>query len=134
MAHKHLPRVFRPFDLFFDENEEGWDLIPQETSNLSISEDQNNVYIEAALPGLKQEDIEVTLDKNVLWIRGEKKEEEKDKKFYKKATSSFSYRVAVPGEVDEKKEIEASYKNGIMKVTFPKAKKTEPKKITIKKN
>jgi len=134
MKHKHLPRLIRPSELFFDENEEEWDLVPQETSNLSISEDKNSIYVEAALPGLSQEDIEVTFDNNLLWIKGEKKEEKKDKKFYKKAISSFSYRVAVPGEVDEKKEIEASYKNGVMRVTFPKAKKTEPKKITIKKN
>jgi HSP20 family protein len=134
MKHKHLPRLIRPSELFFDENEEEWDLVPQETSNLSISEDKNSIYVEAALPGLSQEDIEVTFDNNLLWIKGEKKEEKKDKKFYKKAISSFSYRVAVPGEIDEKKEIEASYKNGIMKVTFPKAKKTEPKKITIKKS
>lgn len=134
MKHKHLPRLLRPSELFFDENEEEWDLVPQETSNLSISEDKNSIYVEAALPGLSQEDIEVTFDNNLLWIKGEKKEEKKDKKFYKKAISSFSYRIAVPGDVDEKKEIEASYKNGIMKVTFPKAKKTEPKKITIKKN
>ncbi len=129
---KYLPRFFRPLDVFL--NDEDWQIAPEETSSLSISEDKNNIYIEAALPGLEEKDIEVSLDKNILWIKGEKKEEEKDKKFYKKALSSFSYRVMVPGEFDEKKDIEATYKNGIMKVTFPKAKKTEPKKINIKKS
>ena len=85
-------------------------------------------------PGLKAEEIEVSLDKNVLWIKGEKKEEEKDKKFYKKASTSFSYRVLIPVEVDESKEIDATYKDGIMKVTFHKISESKPKKINIKKS
>jgi len=47
-----------------------------------------------------------------------KEEETKEKKYYRKATSSFSYRVAVPGEIDQNKEPYASCRNGVMTVTL----------------
>jgi HSP20 family protein len=105
----------------------------QEESNLSIYEDDGLICVEAALPGLKPQDIEVTYDKGVLWIRGEKKEEEEDKKkkFYRKASRQFSYNVMVPGDIDENKEPEATFKNGIMKITFKKKEKRAPKKLEI---
>ena len=104
------------------------------SSGLTISEDEKNVFVEAAMPGLDPNNIEVTFDKGVLWVRGqaEEKQEDKDKKFYRKASSSFSYRVAVPGNVDEKAEPDAMYKNGVMKVTFLKTPETQPRKINIK--
>ena len=109
------------------------DLDSYRPSGLTVSEDNNNVYVEAALPGIDVEDVEITFDKGILWIKAEKKEEDKNKKYYRKASSSFSYRVAVPGNLDERREPEASYENGIMKITFPKAEKSIPKKINIKK-
>lgn len=101
-------------------------------SGLSVSEDDNSVYIEAALPGIDPKDIEVTFDQGVLHISGEAKEEEKKKKYYRKATSSFSYRVAIPGEVIPKTEPTATYKNGMMKVTFKKIAPSKPKRIEVK--
>lgn len=128
-----FPSLRFPFSLI-DENEEEWAQDFSDPSGLSVYEDENNVYIEAALPGIKPEDIETTFDKGVLWIKGEKKEQspDKNKKFYRKAMSSFSYHVAVPGNVDEHIVPQATSKNGILKITFPKTKKTEPKKIPIK--
>lgn len=101
-------------------------------SGLSISEDDKYVYVEASMPGLDTKDIEVTFDKGVIWIKGEAKEEEKAKKYYRRASRSFSYRVAVPGEIDPNTEPEATYKNGVMTVMFTKSPKTQPKKITVK--
>ena len=114
--------------------EDFWGLAAAHEKGLSISEDNNHVYVEAHLPGLKPENIDVTFEKGVLWIRGERHEEEEDKKkkFYKKASSSFSYRVHVPGLIDEKKDPEAVYKDGVMKVSFIKSKENQTKKINIK--
>lgn len=104
--------------------------------NLSISEDKTHVYIEAAVPGMKMDDIELTYHKGVLEIHAEKKEESKDKekKFYRKAMQEFSYRVYIPGQVDESKEPQATYQDGIMKITFDKMPQEAPKKIKIKKS
>lgn len=127
-----VPKSLWRFPSIFEDLEE--DLLPSTTtiSGLSISEDEKNVYVEAAVPGLDPKDIEVTFDKGILSISGEKIEEEKEKKFYRKATSSFSYRALVPGEVDLAKEPRAEAKNGVMRVTFKKIPESAPKKIAVK--
>lgn len=120
-----LPSVF--------EDEDDWaTFLP--SSGLTVSEDEHSVYIEAAMPGLTGEQVEVTFDKGILWVRGsaEESEEDKQKKFYRKASSSFSYRIMVPGNVDEAAEPDAVFKNGVMKVTFKKVSETLPKKISVK--
>ncbi len=122
-----------PFSLF-DEEEEGWLQEFSDASGLSVSEDDKNVYVEAALPGIKPDEIEMTFDKGVLWIKAERKEEEKDKgrKFYRKAVSSFSYRIAVPGNIDESKQPNAVCRNGVLQIIFPKAQKAQVKIIPVK--
>jgi len=104
------------------------------SSGLSVSEDDKHVYVEAAVPGIDPDKVEVTYDKGVLWIRGEQEQskQDKDRKFYRRASSSFSYRMAVPGEIDMSKEPQATCKNGVMKVTFDKVPEAQPKKITVK--
>lgn len=129
-----IPRAFMGpsrFQNWLDEDD--WSsFLP--SSGLTVSEDENSVYVEAAIPGLDPDKVEVTFDKGVLWIRGNQQQEDQDdkKKFYRKASSAFSYRVAVPGDIDTSKEPEASCKNGIMKVTFAKMPEIQPKKISVK--
>lgn len=118
---------------FWDwDEEEEWSLSATAPSGLSISEDDKNVYVTAALPGVDPKDVEVTFDKGILWIKGENKEEEKGRKYYRKATNAFSYRVAVPGDIDPKAEPSATCKNGVMTVTFAKSAMAQPKKIAVK--
>ncbi len=124
---------FSRFPSLWDE-EEDWGLSTNASSGVTISEDEKHVYVEAAVPGVDPKDIEVTFDKGALWIKGEGKEEEEDKKkkYYRKATSAFSYRIGVPGEINDKEEPEAHCKNGVMKVTFIKSPKSQPRKISVK--
>lgn len=136
MAFDIIPRSFwnnqNRLASFLDD--EDWStFLP--SSGLSVSEDEQHVYIEAAVPGMEPDQVEVTYDKGVLWIKAnqEQTEEDKKKKFYRKASSSFSYRVAVPGNIDDSQEPAAVCKNGTMKVTFQKLPETQPKKITVKK-
>src|SRR5690349_6402523 len=96
------------------DDEDDW-LTPNLSSGLSVSEDDKNVYIEAAVPGIDPKDVEVTFDKGVIWIRGEVADEEKEvKKYYRKSSNAFSYRVAVPGDIDPNTEPEAICKNGVI--------------------
>ncbi len=115
-------------------DEDDWQTVPSVSSGLSISEDDDSYYIGASLPGIDPEDVEITFQDGYLWIRGEAKEEEDDKKkkYYRQSSRSFSYRIAVPGEVDSSKEPEAVSKNGVMTVTFAKSPKTQPKKIQVR--
>lgn len=102
------------------------------SSGLSVSEDDKHVYVEASVPGVDPDKIEVSYDKGVLWVRGQQEDKEKDRKYYRRASASFSYRMAIPGNVDENQDPEAIYKNGIMKVTFNKVPEPQPKKIAVK--
>lgn len=99
---------------------------------LIIYTEKNNIVVEAPLPGLKQEEINVTFNNGVLWIKGDQKQEVKDKTFYTESTRSYSYRVVLPDNVDEKQEPNATYTDGILKIVFPKAKTSEAKQITVK--
>ena len=119
----HLPSIWN--------DDDDW-LTPSSTpSGLSISEDEKNIYIGASLPGIDPKNIDVAYQDGYVWIRGEVKEEEKDKnrKYYREATKSFSYRVAVPGDVDLTSEPAATYRHGIMTVSFTKSQKSQPKKF-----
>lgn len=118
---------------FWDEDEE-WITTPSTQSGLSVYEDENKIFIDAAVPGIDPKDVEVTFQDGYLWIRGETKEEESDKKkkYYRRASQTFSYRVAVPGDVDESREPEATYRHGVMTIAFTKSPKAQPKKIQVK--
>lgn len=126
-----FPNFVRHFSLFDEESMSP--MLRNDKTNVSLSEDDKNVYIEANLPGIKEKDIEITQDKGVLWIRGEAKTEEENqkRKYYHKAASSFSYRFAIPGNIDESREPVAIYENGVIKIAYHKRVKETPKKIHI---
>ncbi len=140
MSEEH-PRPFWPFPRsrhpfsFLENVDDDWDL-PEfsNPSGLTISEDDKHVIVEAAIPGIRPDEIDMVYDKGILWIKAEKREESenKKKKFYRKALGTFSYRIAVPGEIDEAKQPDAICKDGILKVTFFKTHKGPSKKIPIK--
>ncbi|HAG08566.1 MAG TPA: hypothetical protein DCK87_03240 [Desulfotomaculum sp.] len=138
MATSLVPRRLLSFPSFslpdFWEEDEEWLTSPSAQSGLSVYEDKDKVYIEAAVPGIDPKNVEVTFQDGYIWIRGETKEEKEDKKkkYYRKASQSFSYRVAVPGDVDTTKDPEATYKHGVMTVAFAKSPKARPKRIQIK--
>lgn len=122
-----LPRLPSIFDW-----DEGW--FSPRSAGLNVSEDDKNIFVEAPVPGINPEKIDVTYDKGTLWIRANEEEnvEDKKKKFYRRAARSYSYRVDVPGNVDENKEPEVSCENGILKAVFTKSPITEPKKLHVK--
>jgi len=90
---------------------------------VDISEDDKNIYIEAELPGMKKEDVKVTIEDGVLMIRGERKQEteEKKKNYHRveRVYGSFS-RAFTLGENVDKDSIEAKYENGVLHLTLPK--------------
>ncbi len=123
-----LPMI--SFPTFIEEIE---DMLPTNNylNGLTVSENNKNVFVEAAVPGVDPREVDVTFTKGVLTIKGEKKEEEKGKTYQRRATRSFLYRVS-PGDVDPKAEPHATCKDGVMTVTFAKALEAKPKKIAVK--
>jgi len=99
--------------------------------------DQGNSYlVTAEIPGMTQKDINVSLEQNVLTLEGEKKSEHEDKgKGYWRSEISYGrfYRaIPLNDEIDEGK-VEASYRDGVLKVTLGKieGKERKSKKIEI---
>ena len=133
------PRSSDLFNLgkFFEEMEGELEPFSSHPSGLSVSSDDQKIYVEAAVPGLTAKDVDVSVDNNnVLWIKGEKKEEEKDKKrkFYRQSQTAFSYCIPLWEEIDTSAEPEAICKDGLMKIIFQKKKdkQIEAKKIKVK--
>ncbi|MGM0365688.1 MAG: Hsp20/alpha crystallin family protein [Actinomycetota bacterium] len=101
---------------------------------VDIRETDKEISIKADLPGMKLEDVDVSVDENQLIIKGErkqeKKEEEKDYVRVERSYGSFyrSFNIGVPVKEDQ---IKASYKDGVLEIVVPKAEAKKPKKIDI---
>lgn len=92
--------------------------------NMDVSETENEVRICAELPGVKEEDVDVTLNDDVLTIRGEKKFERKDDKenyhFMERSYGSFQRSLRLPYPVNPE-EVRADFDNGVLTVSIPKS-------------
>lgn len=99
-------------------------------SSVTMYEKDDKVYVEAPLPGVDEDHIEITLEKGVLAITGKRstKDEDEDTRYYYRSSDHFSYRVVLPEMVDLS-EPEATFKNGLMQVVFEKNSSSEPRKI-----
>jgi HSP20 family protein len=104
--------------------------------SVDIFEEGDNVVVKAELPGIKKEDVDVSMTDNIISISGEKKKEEKveRKNYYREELSygSFTRKFRLPMEVQTDKA-KAQFKEGILEIRIPKteeAKKKE-KKVSI---
>jgi HSP20 family protein len=102
---------------------------------IDLYEDKNNVVVKAELPGMKKEEIDVSLREGALTISGERKfehEEGKKGETYRSERffGRFQRSVMLPTEVDESK-VSAAYKDGILTITLPKSEKAKPKQIEV---
>lgn len=114
--------------------DEDWGVTTSGPENLDVYETKDEVVVKANVAGVDPDKVEITFEKGVLTLTArEEVEEKEDKKYYKKATRSYAYRVAVPGNIDLGVEPEAKVNHGIVSVTFKKAEEAKPKKIMIKK-
>lgn len=102
--------------------------------SLDIYESKDNLLVKADLPGLKKEDIKVSVQAGTLIIEGEKKSEKenKDKGTLRteRTYGSFYRAIALPAAVDESK-VKAVYKQGVLELTLPKTEEAKPKQIAI---
>ena len=101
---------------------------------IDIVDADDEVIITAELPGMRKEDVELTISDNVLTIsakREEEKSEEKENYLYRERVySGFQRSIRLPVEVDEERA-EAKFNNGVLEVRIPK-KASEGKRIEIK--
>ncbi|NLE31040.1 Hsp20/alpha crystallin family protein [Candidatus Dojkabacteria bacterium] len=113
------------------------DLYLRDFDNLSanIWEEENKIYVKMAMPGVKKEDIKISVTGDTLSIEGESKQEkeEKEKKYFLKTFQSCSYSQSfnLPSLVNPD-GVEAKFEDGVLTITLPKAKESESKQISIK--
>jgi len=102
---------------------------------LNLSEDADNLYLTAELPGLASADLELSVETDSLTLRGERKLQTADQKvnYHRKEREAGFFRrvVSLPVQV-EADQAKASLSNGILTVTLPKAAAAKPRAIAIK--
>ena len=101
---------------------------------LVISEDDQNIYIDAEVAGIKAEDIELSIEGEMLALKGERKQEKtKEKISYHRREiefGSFNRAISLPARVVVEKTT-AQVVDGILRIVLPKAEEAKPKKITV---
>jgi HSP20 family protein len=129
--------INRMFDSFF---RSGWtedtSLAPAVWSPATdIAEDDTGYSVKVELPGVRKEDVRITMENAVLTIRGEKKQEKESKRNnvhrVERAYGSFQRSFTLPSSVKSEK-IEATFADGILTITLPKAEEARPKQIDVK--
>jgi HSP20 family protein len=124
--HDKIQRYFEDFSNI------GLNLSDNFNPRIDISDDKDNITVSAEIPGVKKEDVKVTLQDNILTIEGEKKNinEKKDKNFYRSERSFGSFKRSFTLSVDvDSEKVEASFDDGILDVQM---KKLEHKSISEK--
>ena len=132
----------REIDRLFDEltnsvgmpgNEGVTSLLP----SIDVNENDNEISITVEMPGLERKDVDISLENDILTIRGEKKmEAEKDEKdrnvhLAERAYGVFYRALQLPPGVDPS-SVQASMQNGVLRITIPKPPRSQAKKIEVK--
>jgi len=127
--------LHREIDRLFSEFAQGASGAQNIIPNIEISETDKAIEVSAEMPGLERKDVEISIDDDVLTIRGEKKIEEsqKDKNVQhsERSYGVFVRMLQLPPGVDPS-SIQATMSKGVLKVAIPKPAKSKPKKIEVK--
>jgi len=101
---------------------------------VDICETEDSLVLKAELPGIKPDDVEIRVEDNTLYLKGERKfeKEVKDENFHQveRSYGSFSRSFSLPSSIDSDK-VKAEYQNGILTLTMPKREEAKPKTIKI---
>jgi HSP20 family protein len=102
---------------------------------VNVSEDKDHFYIRSEIPGLQSEDINISANGRNLTISGDRKiaPEGENVRYHRREREDgkFSRALALPNDIRVGK-IEATYVDGVLNITIPKAEEAKPRKITIK--
>jgi len=134
-----MARLHDDFDRMMDRffGDWGWPALRGESWGpaMDIAERDDAIVVKAELPGMKADDLNISVQGNALTISGEKKDETEDKKehYYhvERRYGSFQRAVMLPTEVDVDR-IEAQHRDGVLTITLPKSETARPRQIKIK--
>ena len=101
---------------------------------LDVSEDENEYLVKASVPGIAQDDLEITLNDHLLTISGEFKEETEQEgvqyHLRERRYGKFSRSLTMPSELNEE-GVKATFESGVLTVHLPKAEKAKPRRIAV---
>jgi len=100
----------------------------------NVTEDKDNFYLRAELPGINAEDLEISVTGNTLSLEGERRIPEAENARYhrrERESGKFSRVLNLPSQIDSEK-VEAHSANGILTVKLPKSEAAKPRQITVK--
>jgi HSP20 family protein len=104
---------------------------------VDIFETKDNLVLRAELPGMKKDEVHISVENNVLTLKGERKfdKEIKRENYHRveRVYGNFCRSFTLPTSIDRSK-IEASFQDGVLEVTMPRAEEAKPKQIEIKVN
>lgn len=133
---KDMDRLFEEFFSPITRRRRSW-LKPEMgviVPNIEMYDRKNEIVVKAELPGVAKENIDLTITKDSLTLKGEAKKEEeiKEEDYYAAEISygSFARTIALPVEVDSEKA-KASFKDGVLEIILPKREEAKPKEIKI---
>jgi HSP20 family protein len=133
---------YNPFEDFFSDFGKGYFVrplaYPPETElkmKIDVKEDDKSYTVQADIPGVKKEDIQVDIEGDTVSLRAEMKQEKEEKKGEKVVYSERSYGMvsrsfSLPTEVDDK-AAKAEYKDGVLKLVLPKKSNGGGRRISI---
>lgn len=127
-------RMNRLFDNFFDGGEE-FPAMEGFTPSIDLMDSPEKLVVKAEVPGVDPNEIEISVQDNVLTLTGEKKseKEEKGKTWYRRESmyGKFSRSIPLPAAILGDK-IEAATDAGVLTITLPKSETAKPRKIAVK--
>jgi HSP20 family protein len=117
-------RMNRLFDTLFEQGDGGGGALSASTlaaPALDIAQDDRQIEITAELPGVKEEDIDLSIEDGMLTLTGEKKKERKDEEsgYSERTYGRFERRLTLPPNIDEER-CSADFRDGVLRITIPK--------------
>ncbi|HSM86342.1 MAG TPA: Hsp20/alpha crystallin family protein [Candidatus Limnocylindrales bacterium] len=123
-----------PFGLFRGLTPETERSLTAFVPSVDVYEDDQNIILQAELPGLQEKDLEISLENNVLTVSGERKLENEEKKEnyhrIERSYGRFTRSFTLPPTVDPE-NVNAEFSNGVLKITLTKREEAKPKQIKI---
>jgi HSP20 family protein len=125
----------RLFDRFLEPRWDEFFTTGEWAPSLDLSETKDALVVKAEIPGMDSKDVQITLQEQLLTIKGEKKQEkeEKDARYHRveRSWGAFTRAIRLPVAVDGEK-VSANFKNGLLTVTLPKTPAAKGATIPIK--
>lgn len=129
--HRQMNRLFD--DLFDQDGDSGvYARAGMNTPAMEIHQTDDRLEITAELPGVREEDIDLTVEDGVLTLRGEKKSsrEDQERGYSERSYGTFERRLTLPSNIDEE-ACSADFKDGVLTITLPKAEKARGRRIPL---